>query len=326
MHDAIERCHLVLSGATVLTEAATGAYSVTPVVAAMAGARRVFAITRDSKYGSTDHVQKSTTELAIVAGVEDRLEFVKEKTKEIVSEADIITNSGYVRPIDAQMISWMKPKAVVPLMYEAWELRPSDVDLAACFQRRIRTAGTNERHPAVDVFSFLGTMAVKLLLDAGIAVYGSTILLLCDNPFSAFIAKGLASCGADVHTYCGLSAVGDGVAYDAIISALQPRQQPVLSAVDAIIINDRWPGSVVAQFWGDMDRSAFLAAGVPLWPPQVPAPGHMGILPSAVGPEPIVRLQTAGLKVAEVLLKNSPELEPNDLDFVQAIKMEDLNG
>jgi hypothetical protein len=29
----------------------------------------------------------------------------------------------------------------------------------------------------------------------------------------------------------------------------------------------------------------------------------MGVLPSAVGPDPIVRLQTGGLKVAEVLLR-----------------------
>ena len=43
------------------------------------------------------------------------------------------------------------------------------------------------------------------------------------------------------------------------------------------------------------------AAAVPVWPEAPPAPGHMAILPSAVGPEPIVRLQAGGLKVGEVL-------------------------
>ena len=37
-------------------------------------------------------------------------------------EADVVTNSGHVRPIDAETVAWMKPTAVVPLMYEAWEL------------------------------------------------------------------------------------------------------------------------------------------------------------------------------------------------------------
>ena len=67
----------------------------------------------------------------------------------MVAQADIITNSGHVRPIDAEMIGWMKPTAVIPLMYEAWEFRDADLDLAACQRRGIVVAGTNERHPAI---------------------------------------------------------------------------------------------------------------------------------------------------------------------------------
>ena len=61
----------------------------------------------------------------------------------------------------------MRPGTVVPLMFEAWEidLGRHDVDLAALSAHGVRFAGTNERHPAVDVFSYLGPMAVKLLAD-----------------------------------------------------------------------------------------------------------------------------------------------------------------
>ena len=41
MRQAVARCELDLSGAVVLTEAASGAYVVTPVLAALAGAARV---------------------------------------------------------------------------------------------------------------------------------------------------------------------------------------------------------------------------------------------------------------------------------------------
>ena len=63
--------------------------------------------------------------------------------------ADIVTNSGHVRPIDARIAGWMRPDAVVPLMFEAWEIDMGrdDVDLAALRDRGIRYAGTNERHP-----------------------------------------------------------------------------------------------------------------------------------------------------------------------------------
>ncbi len=317
---AIKRCNLQLNQLTVLTEAATGAYAVTPVLAAMAGAEKVFALTRNSRYGTVEEVINKTKEVTEIAGVSDRIEFLSKKTKDIVAQADIITNSGHVRPIDAEMIGWMKPSAVIGLMYEAWEFRPEDVDLNACHQWGIQVAGVNERHPAVDVFSFLGIMAVKLLLDAGIAVYTSNILLLCDNPFSSFIESGLVNAGANVDTVDSLTAAPTDKIYDAILVALQPRQEPVLSGKDAVAIAKYWPGALVAQYWGDIERSAFLSHNVPVCPAVQPKPGHMAILPSAVGPEPIIRLQTGGLKAAEVIWRQQfSELNKESLEFVQLL-------
>lgn len=319
MRQAIERCDLQLSQAVVLTEAATGAYSVTPVVAAMAGAEKVFAFTRTTRYGTVEQVQALTQQLAQIAGVGDRIEFIPEKTPDIVGKADIITNSGHLRPINAEMVDWMKPKAVIGLMYEAWEFRPEDVDLVACRLKGIQVAGVNERHPAVDVFSFLGIMAVKQLLDAGIAVYTSNILLLCDNPFRQFVEHSLVQAGATVDSVDSLVAASVDKNYDAIVIALQPRLEPILTAQDAVMIAKYWPGTLVAQYWGDIDRPAFTAQNIPLTPEIEPKPGHMGILPSAVGPEPIVRLQTGGLKAAEVIWRQTFQQQVSGMEFVQLL-------
>lgn len=319
MQAAIRRCELDLHSTIVLTEAATGAYVVTPVLAAMAGAQQVVAVTRTSYYGTVEQVREQTQQLAKLGGVSGRIEIVTEKTRDIVARADIITNSGHVRPIDAEIVGWMKPTAVIPLMYEAWEFRPGDVDLAVCRQRGILVAGTNERHPAVDVFSFLGIMACKLLTDAGVAVYASRILLLCDNPFGPFIERCLVRAGANVDAFESLSAATGSRSYDAILIALRPRPDPVLSVPDALRVADCWPGAVVAQFWGDIDRAAFVAAGVPVWPAEAPMLGHMSILPSDIGPEPVVRLQAGGLKVAEVLFRHSSQLNHRGLEFMQVI-------
>jgi hypothetical protein len=304
MQQAIERCDLQLQNTIVLTEAATGAYAVTPVIAAIAGAEKVFALTQNSRYGTIEDVIAQTRQLAEIAGASDCIEFITEKSSEIVAQADIITNSGYVRPIDAETIGWMKPTSVIPLMYEAWEFRPYDVDIQACRQRGIKVAGTNERHPAVDVFSFLGIMAIKLLVDAGIAVYKSNVLLLCDNHFAEFIEKGLVNAGASVDIFNAISVAPKDKGYDAILVAMQSQSEPVLSAIEAELIAEQWHGVVVAQFWGDIDRSAFLYTQVPVWPPDAPKKGHMAILPSAIGPEPIIRLQAGGLKVGELLLNS----------------------
>ena len=101
MKGAIKRCDLDLSNAVVLTEAASGAYVVTPVLAAMAGARQVFAMARTTRYGTVENIAGQTYELARIAAVESQIKIVTEKTAEIVAQADIITNSGHVRPIDA---------------------------------------------------------------------------------------------------------------------------------------------------------------------------------------------------------------------------------
>ena len=98
-----------------------------------------------------------------------------------------------------------------------------------------------------------------------------------------------------------------------------PRPEPVLSTIDAAAIAKYWPGALVAQYWGDIERSAFVSHNIPLCPEVEPKPGHMGILPSAVGPEPIIRLQTGGLKAAEVIWRQSLQSDNSGMEFVQLL-------
>jgi hypothetical protein len=316
---AVERCQLDLTGKVVLTEAACGPYVVTPILAACAGATRVYATTKSTAHGTVEDVFAQTFEVAQLVGVRDRIEIVCGRSPAIVAQADIITNSGHVRPIDREMIGWMKPSAVVSLMYEAWEFRPGDVDLEACRERRIRVGATDERHPDIDMFSFLGPMAVKLLFDAHVAVYRSSILLLCDNPFSGFLVRGLKRAGATVDVAASVATAPRQQRYDAIVVALQPRDQPVVSAADAHLISCNWPGAVVGQFWGDIDRVALDALNVPLWPEKSPHAGHMAILPSAIGPEPVIRLQAGGLKVGELLSSGVRDAAHNCLQLMDSV-------
>jgi hypothetical protein len=318
MTAAIERCQLDLAGQVVLTEAASGAYAVTPVLAALAGAQ-VYALAGATRYATAPELAAGTAELARLAGVADQIELIPAKTPEVVGAAGIVTNSGQVRPIDAAMVGQLKSSAVIPLMYESWEYRGADVDLEACRSRGIPVAGTNETHPAVDVFSFLGPMAAKQLHDAGVAVYGSHIVLLCDNPFAPFIANYLRGGGARVVQAAELGAEALAGPPDAVLLALRPAAEPVLGATAMTALGELAPGTVLVQYWGDADRAAAAAADVPVWPPEAPHPGHMGVLPSAVGPEPIVRLQAGGLKVGQVLARGLDRACAEDLAFAQVL-------
>jgi hypothetical protein len=303
MRAAVARCDLDLTDLVVFTEAASGAYVVTPVLAALAGARRVFALARSSAYGTVEETAQATRRLAGIAMVADQIEIVTRKQPGVIGQADIITNSGHVRPIDSEMVTWMKRTAVVPLMFESWEFRPGDVDLAACTKHGIPVAGTNERNPAVDMFSSIGMMAVRLLLDAGVAVCGSRVLVLSDNPFQPVLERSLAQCGAIVESSESLETQAELTDLDVVLVAMRPRAQPVVGSREATLIAERYPGAIVAQFWGDLDRSELSCRDVSFWPIEAPLQGHQGILPSSIGPEPVIRLQAGGLKVGEVMAR-----------------------
>ncbi len=260
-----------------------------------------------------------TTGLARLAGVAARIELAGAAAPELVGAADIITNSGQVRPIDARMVGWMKPSAVIPLMYESWEYRGTDVDLDACRARGIPVAGTSETHPAVDVFSFLGAMAVKELHDAGVAVCHSRVVVLCDNSFAPFITGYLERAGAEVVGAARLEQALLTPQPDAVLLALRPRDQVACTAADAALLAQAAPGTILVQYWGDADRDALAAEGVPAWPPAAPRAGHMGVLPSALGPEPVVRLQAGGLKVGELLARGLDAAGPGDRALVQLL-------
>ena len=280
----------------------------------------VYALAGPSKYAGAEELREGTLELAGMAGVAKKITVVGAKDPAIIGDVDIVTNSGQVRPIDAQMVAQLKATCVVSLMYEAWEHRSTDVDAEACWSRNIKVAGTNERHPAVDVFSFLGPMAVKQLHDAGVAVYNSRVVLLCDNAFGPFISRYLQDCGAIVTEVRNLTPDVVSPDCDAIVLALKPQDGYVLTADDAKTLAERAPGTLAVQYWGDMDRAALAAANVPVWPPNEPEKGHMAVLPSAIGPEPIVRLQAGGLKVGELLARGLTDATPDDLAFVQDLR------
>ncbi len=318
---SVAEMRIDLDDAVVVTEAATGAYAVTPIIAALAGARRVYGFTRSTPYGSVEEVVRQTRELAVVAGVLDRIEVRTDRPLSVIDEADVVTNSGHVRPLDGEVIGRMRPGSALPLMFESWEIQAGRFDLALdeAVDRGIRVAGTNERHPMVDVFSYLGTMAVKLLFDAGTAVRGTRIVVVCDNPFATYLEAGLASAGAVVRSTSSIGDVDPEFDPDFVLVSLTPTGSPVITTADVHRIARTWPTAVVVQFWGDLDRPVLGEAGVPYWPVQAPPVGHMAILPSQPGPEPVVRLQAGGLKVGSVLLRPPADRTAFDLEFLDEL-------
>lgn len=295
---------LDLTGLEVVTEAATGAYACTATIAAIAGARRVVARARDTaRHGSARDAARATLDLARAAGVAARIEVVEALSDRDLASCDILTNSGHLRPITRDMIARLPRHAVIGLMFEAWEFRGADLDLAACREFGVRVAAVNERHPDIAVFPFLGPLCVRLLADAGIVRAGARVALVCDNPFGPFIVDGLTGAQFRPAHYDRVAAVPRD-SWDAVVVALDPARNAPLHGPHFAHLADVASGARVVQFWGDVDRAAAAATGfADLVPATAPSPGHMGILLNALGAEPIIRLQAGGLKAAEFILR-----------------------
>src|SRR3954453_5000150 len=230
--EIIERAGLDLGGLVVYTEAASGPYAWPPLLAAMAGARRVHALARDSRFHRAADVIAATERLARSAGLAHVVRVHHRKLPCALAEADIVTNSGAVRPIDSQTVAALKPTAVIALMWETWELRPWHVDLDACRRRDVLVLGTYERTPAFDMRPYIGLLGLRLLFELGLEVHATRTLLLGRHPLIGEpVERALRAAGAIVTCFSRRGDGGDpyellnrhfsrhGAAYDALVVA-----------------------------------------------------------------------------------------------------------
>jgi len=323
----VEALQLNLNGKTVLTEAATGAYIVTPVLAAISGAK-VFAYTKNTRYGKPEDVFADTKRLAgSFRKFPLDIQYIDQLKPEIIAQADIITNSGHIRPLNKETLVHARDGLVIPLMYEAWEWRSADMDIDYIRQRGFKIGATNERHPDVDVFNYLGDMALKQIFDAGICAYGNKFVLLCNNDFGPFIAKvltnvcsGVAVIDKDEHKNRYQTDEVDWIGgfpdlkipesyrnAEAVIFTAYPFDQNWLgenAPISLEQLQSQIADPYIIRYAGDLNETELIDKGIRYFPDHVQS-GHMGILPSAIGFDPIIRLQSGGLKVGEALLNGS---------------------
>lgn len=309
MKEAIQFNNLNLKEKIIFTEAASGEFIYTPIIAALAGAKKVYAIVKDSQYASKEAVKRDTMKLADICNVKDVVEVVYDKEK--IGEADIVTNLGFVRPIDKATISMMKKNAVISYMCEAWEVRDGDVDIKYCTEKNIKVMGTNENYKGLDVFNYSGPLAIKMLFDAGIEIYKCKIVIVSGDKFGQVIYDQLVKFTSDV----------------TIIDDIYEEDNEKIKDADAIIIADYTsdkcfigeenssisikklkeisPHVSIIQFAGLVDCDAIKKNNVCVYPNYQVGSYRMGKTLAYLGPKPIIDLHCAGLKVGQLMVEGS---------------------
>jgi len=278
---------LDLSGLRVLTEAATGPFSVTAPLAALAGGT-VFAVARPNRYGSAEKSARQVRAVARRLGVSHRIQIVRNSFQAPLHTIDLVTNSGNVRPIDRSFLSQLHPKAVVSLMVEPWELRRQDVNVRAARRFGIALAGPNERGSKVDVFRYLIPLVQRIARKNKLRFRHRNVLLVSSPEFRPYLIQAVKTLGGTPITRPQKA--------DVVILATGPNIK-----TSRTFLSKCSNGTPVIQLWGDVDAGRLRHLR---WlPKEPPVKGHMGYLLSDLGPEPAVRLIAGGLKVGEILAR-----------------------
>jgi hypothetical protein len=314
----IELTHLDLTGLRVLTEASVGYRRVAPVVAALAGADEVYAVGRDSVTASRKEAEEQTAYLAGLARVGARVKLLPTRLQAPLDTVDVVIDLPGVRPIDESIIRHVAGTAAVTLPRRAALWRPAEVDVATCRRRGVAVAGLDEE--AVGLHRYSPPAVLAALLDLGVEVAGSRIVVAGDGPAAAYVVQALSRLGASVlaampetagrvDLYGGEKAA-DGLADDAVVGRLPEADALVLcpgdtvtrtvgpgAPVDAAGLAAAAPHLAVVGLEAGADLRALAAAGLRCRTAGGPD-GVSDLLPRAV-----VARYAAALRVAEVMTR-----------------------
>ncbi len=301
---SIEKFELDLNGRCVLTEAATGLYSLTSVMAAVSGAD-VIAIAKNTEYGSIEDIKNTIHSLLqSFPECEGRIKIIESKF-EINARLDVVTNSGFVRPIDNHILRHMDDMSVISLMYEPWEFRESDVDLMGAKSIGVKIYGTNEHDDRLRTMEYIGFIVLNQLLmkkitpfsDKKIAVLGSGLFvqpileLLIHNNYHA-VGISVFDVPVDVDDF------------DIFVLAEMTRRD-LLVGRGAVIDRERLEKKhLIIHLCGAVDVAAAAEDREFECIPVQPAPfGYMSFRTDFIDPQALIDLQAGGLAVAMGMLK-----------------------
>jgi hypothetical protein len=308
---SISKFNLDLEDKIVLTEAATGNYVITPIIAALAGAKKVYALTKDSKYGSVKEVCKQTNDLAKRLNVNDKIKIVLSNNEVPLDKIDILTNTGFNRPINKELIEKLSSKCVIPLMWEPWEFREDELDLEACHKNGIKVYGTNESDTRLKTMDYIGYIALYILLKNKRSPFSSKILVIGCEKFVMPIVYRLEKNDYD---FCKIinykESINNVSDFNTIIIADNLSDRLIIGKdINAFIqLKDISKETLLINIAGNINCDGENVKCEPKKPKDFP---YMSFTTDFIDSLAVIDLHTASLKVAEGMLKtNRMNLNP----------------
>jgi len=296
---SIDKFNLDLSNKVILTEAATGAYSCTPIIADLANASTIYALAKPTKYGSIEDI-KNTFVPYYDKHMDSNIKIIT-SLDEIDKSIDIVTNSGFMRPINSNLINYMHNKSVITLMYEPWEFRKDDIDLELMYSNDIKVYGTNEHDNRLKTMDYIGITVLYHLLDNKISNFSnSKILILGNEEFTSPIESILLTNNYKIKILNNYNDTFTDYDYDIYVVAENKQNNYIVGTQNAYIDKTKLTKEqFVIHICGNVDFKNVDFKHKP----EMPKPfGYMSYRTDYIDDMALIDLQTASLHVAEGML------------------------
>lgn len=314
--ELVHKVNLNLKGTRVLTECASGGYLYTPILALMAGAERVFAYGRDTRFGSFKDNETALLKIAKHLNLTNRITCISNQDLllDAASEIDFATNSGMLRPFTRDTLARFKPGAFVSLMWEPWEFRPGDIDLEFCQQNNIPIVGANELGERLSMENYPFFLFTKgahamdcMIANQSIAVVGGFLT-------GQLISQKLTSLGVE-HKWFAKEPNDHAITFESMHELLsldnldllvfaEHLQSDLLIGEQAAIsfrqLKNKFPSLKVVHICGNVDAAELKGSELQYYPANIQPFGYMSFQPADFSVNPALELNTIGLKAAEV--------------------------
>ena len=217
-----------------------------------------------------------------------------------MNDVDILTNTGFLRPIDSSLINKLSSQCVIPLMWEPWELREDEIDISLCRKKGIKVYGTNESDDRLMTMKYIGFIVLYYLLASKLTCFSAKVLLIGNNEFVGPMIEVLQNndYNFDVVKYKDTINVEN---YNFIVVAEHKIDQEIIGNQGSFIKNSDIPDdTIVLHIAGNV---SFEGARYKYIPNKPSCFGHMSFTTDYIDPQAVIDLHTAGLKVAEGMLE-----------------------
>ena len=312
IHLIKEYCSLLklnLEGQIVLTELASGPFRYLPAIAAFAKAKKVIAYSKDSNYGTKEELIKEGIIFFNKLNVLNKIDIKTELKNEDFFEASIITNSGFLRPLDNEFIRKLKPGSLISLMYDEWEFRGNEISIEQCNQKRIKIIGTNENSKDFPIFSYCAPLFLKMTLNAGYEVFNNNILVWSSDDFGLQAKQAFENNGAKkVVLTTNLSTLHHFLPkIDFIFICDYNQKTPYFKAggcFDVSLFIKKNPQIGIIHLFGEIGIEELKKNSIYFYPMREGKSKQMTFTLADLSPLPLLKLQIASLKAAQCVVNN----------------------